>query len=324
MTRTTLVVWGLVALGGLGVWLGVSQGPAELDGKRVFIALFGGGDSASDVIILSLRLPRIATSLVVGACLGAAGTMLQSSTRNPLGDPQIFGIGGGAAIVQAFALTGALQLGPWGLTTFSVVASLIGAGVIAFFASHKEISPARLALVGVSIGALLLAIATGIMAASQVFTQQSLALIGGSMANRGWEDWLPTLPYLVIGLAIAGIVAGRLNLLALGDSIAGNLGGNPVMTRAAAMASAGILSGAAVAVAGLVGFVGLLAPHLARWLMGHDTRTVLAVATPLGAVLTLLADQAARLMIAPSEIPVGMVTTVLGAPLMIYVARRVT
>ncbi len=307
----------------LGVFIGIAFGPAQLEMKRLLMSLSSRGDSTANVVVWDLRLPRVAAGLLVGASLGGAGAMLQLSTRNPLGDPQLFGVGGGAAIVQALALAGAVRLGSWGLVALSVGASLVGAGIIALFASREDLGPARLALIGVSVAALSVAVATGIMAYSRVFSQQSLAFIGGSLANRGWQDVLPALPFLVVGIALALAVAGRLNLLALGDRIAENLGGNPRRTRIGAMASAGFLGGAAVAVAGLVGFVGLLVPHLARALVGHDARALVLVAIPLGAVVTLYADQVARLAFMPSEVPVGMITTALGAPLMIYVARRV-
>jgi iron complex transport system permease protein len=191
------------------------------------------------------------------------------------------------------------------------------------FASRQGISPARLALIGVSISALAAAVATGIMAEARVFSMQSVNFIGGSFANLGWQDVLPALPFLAVGLALAAIVMGNLNALSLGDRVAANLGAEPGRTRAASIAAAGILGGVAVAVAGLVGFVGLLVPHLARLLVGHDFRKVLVVSIPLGAAVTLYADQAARLLFMPSEVPAGLVTALLGAPLMIYVARRV-
>jgi iron complex transport system permease protein len=220
-------------------------------------------------------------------------------------------------------MAGLLNLGTWGLFALSVAASLIGAAVIAVFASRQGISPARLALIGVSISALTAALATGILAEARMFSAQSLNFIGGSFANRGWNDVVPALPFLGVGLLLAVPIVGNLNVLALGDRVAANLGAEPRRTRALAIASSGILGGAAVAVAGLVGFVGLLVPHVARLLAGHDFRGILAVSIPLGAAFMLYADQAARLIFMPSEIPVGLVAAMVGAPLMIYVARRV-
>ena len=307
----------------LGALIGVALGPVKLDIHQVMSAILSGEDRMARVLVWDLRLPRVAAALLVGACLGVSGCLLQSSTRNPLGDPQLFGLGGGAAVVQALAIAGLIQIGTWGLFSLSVAASLVGAGVVLVFASRQGISPARLALIGVSISALAAAVATGIMAEARVFSMQSVNFIGGSFANLGWQDVLPALPFLAVGLALAAIVIGNLNALSLGDRVAANLGAEPGRTRAASIAAAGILGGVAVAVAGLVGFVGLLVPHLARLLVGHDFRKVLVVSIPLGAAVTLYADQTARLLFMPSEVPAGLVTALLGAPLMIYVARRV-
>lgn len=307
----------------LGVVVGLAMGPVKLDVHQLLSAIVSNDDHTAHVLVWDLRLPRVAAALIVGACLGVAGCLLQSSTRNPLGDPQLFGLGGGAAVVQALAMAGLIRMGEWGLVSLSVAASLIGAGVIVLFASRKGMSPARLALIGISLSALAAAAATGILAEAKIFSAQPLNFVGGSFANVGWQDVLPALPFLAIGLVLALPVAGNLNALSLGDRVAANLGAEPGRTRATSIAASGILGGTAVAVAGLVGFVGLLVPHLARLLVGHDFRRVLVVSIPLGAVVTLYADQAARLVLMPSEITVGLVTALLGAPLMIYLARRV-
>ena len=307
-----------------GCVVGVAFGTTNLEASTLLKALFTDSeDPAVDVIVRSLRAPRVVAAMVAGACLGAAGSLLQSATRNPLGDPQLFGLGGGAAIVQALALAGVVAVGPWGLTSLSVLAALVGALLIFLLASRENLTPARLALIGVSMGALTLAIAGAILTHARVFSLQALALFSGSLANRSWEDVTPAIPFLALGIVLAVLAAGRLNLLVLGDRLAGHLGAGPKTTRFVALASAGILAGAGVALAGVVGFVGLLTPHVVRLLMGSDARTVMAVSVPTGALVVLYSDQVSRLAFMPSEIPVGLVTTVLGAPLMIWVARRI-
>lgn len=323
MRRFFIIIGVLLLILVMGMLIGIALGPVKVDAYRLFNAILMRGDASAHILVWDLRMPRVVAALLVGACLGVSGCLLQSSTRNPLGDPQLFGLGGGAAVVQALAMAGTLRIGSWGLIALSVVASLIGAGAIALFASRKGISPARLALIGVSLSALAAAAATGILAEARVFSQQSLNFIGGSFGNRGWSDVVPALPFFGIGLVLALPAMGKLNALALGDRVAANLGAEPQRTRAIAIAASGILGGAAVAVAGLVGFVGLLIPHLARLLVGHDIRAILVISIPLGAAVTLFADQAARLLFLPSEVPVGLVTALVGAPLMIYVARRV-
>ena len=228
-----------------GCIAGVSLGTANYDLITVIGALFANsGDATADVIVRSLRLPRVVADLAVGACLGTAGALIQSATRNPLGDPQLFGLGGGAAIVQALAMAGVLGTGTWGTTAISVIAAVAGAILIFLLASRESLTPARLALVGVSIGALTLAIAAAILTHARVFSLQALALFSGSLANRSWEDVVPAIPFLAVGIVLAVLAAGRLNLLLLGDRLAGHLGANPKSTRLIALVSAGILAGA--------------------------------------------------------------------------------
>ena len=256
-----------------GCIAGVALGTANLDASTLLGALFtDSGDPTAEVIVRSLRIPRVVGALVVGACLGASGALLQSATRNPLGDPQIFGLGGGAAIVQAMAMAGILGAGPWGVTSLSVAAALIGALLIYLLASRESLTPARLALVGVSIGALTLAVAAAILTHARVFSLQALALFSGSLANRGWDDVIPVIPFLALGIVLAILAAGRLNLLLLGDRLAGHLGASPKTTRLAALLSAGVLAGAGVSLAGVVGFVGLLTPHVVSQPMATPTR----------------------------------------------------
>jgi iron complex transport system permease protein len=274
------------------------------------------------VIVHSFRIPRVVAALVAGACFGVAGALLQSATRNPLGDPQLFGLGGGAAIVQALAMAGVLGAGAWGVASLSVVAAVVGALLIFLLASRESLTPARIALVGVSIGALTVAIAAAILMQARVFSLQALALFSGSLANRSWDNVMAVIPFFALGIGLAVLAAGRLNLLVLGDRLAGHLGASPRITRLVALVSAGVLAGAGVSLAGVVGFVGLLTPHVVRLMLGNDARVVMAVSVPTGALVVLYADQVSRLVLMPSEIPVGLVTTVLGAPLMIWVARR--
>ncbi len=307
----------------MGCVAGIALGTADLGISALFGALFtGSGDPTAEVIVRSLRGPRVAAALVAGASLGVAGSLIQSATRNPLGDPQLFGLGGGAAIVQALAMAGVISLGAYGVTSLSVAAALFGALLIFLLASRESLTPARLALVGVSIGSLTLAFAAAILTHARIFSLQALALFSGSLANRSWDDVMPAVPFLALGIILAVLAAGRLNLLLLGDRLAWHLGANPVTTRLLALAAAGVLAGAGVSLAGVVGFVGLLTPHVVRLLVGNDSRTVMAVSIPTGAVIVLYADQVSRLALMPAEIPVGLVTTVLGAPLMIWVARR--
>ena len=273
-------------------------------------------------VVWDIRMPRVILCVLVGVCLGLSGAMIQISTRNPLGDPQLFGLGGGAAVVQALSMAGVIVVSSWILVSLSILASLASALFITFFSFRDYISHSRLALIGVSFSAISVAISVSIFAQARIFSQQTIHFIGGSMSNSVLDNMIPTLPFLVIAILLAVPVSTRLNVLSLGDRISYSLGGKPALTKLMAMSSAGILAGIAVSMAGLIGFVGLVIPHLSRMLIGHDSRAIMFMSAPLGALLVLYADQMARLAFMPSEIPVGMVTTLLGAPLMIFIARR--
>ena len=220
-------------------------------------------------------------------------------------------------------MAGVIGVAAWQVASLSVVAAVVGALLIFLLASRESLTPARIALVGVSVGALTVAIAAAILTHARIFSLQALALFSGSLANRTWDDVMPVIPFLALGIALSVVAAGRLNLLLVGDRLADHLGASPRITRLVALVSAGVLAGAAVSVAGVVGFVGLLTPHVVRLLVGNDARTVMAVSVPTGALLVLYADQVSRLALMPAEIPVGLVTTALGAPLMIWVARKI-
>ena len=282
-----------------------------------------GKDGPANIIIWDIRVPRVMAAILAGMTLGVSGVMIQLSTRNPLGDPHIFGVAGGAAIVQALVLAGVITTSGFGLFGCAVLGALVGSVFISMMSSRKEIGQAKLALIGISVSALSVSVSVGILVHSRVFTQQSLVFISGSFANRGWHEIISSLPFILIGMVLALGVSGRLNILALGDEIASNLGGSPERTRIVAIASAAILSGCAVAIGGLVGFVGLLTPYIARTFVGNDSRLLTLSSAPIGAIVVLYADQVARLLFMPSEIPVGMVTTFIGAPLMIFIARRI-
>ena len=325
MARFAAVLAGVTFATLAACFVGIAFGAAELSPSELLRGLFGSDpNDVASVIARQLRLPRIAVALLAGGALGTAGALIQSATRNPIGDPHLFGLGGGAAIVQSTIIAGWLTVGAVVAAAVSVAASVAGASCIAVFASRDGVSHWRLALIGVSLGAATIAVAVGILTYAQVFSQHSLALVSGSLAYPRWADAQAIVPWCAVGLVLAFSVSHRLQVMVLGDRIATRLGARPDITRWIAMIAAGFLAGASVAAAGVLGFAGLLAPHLGRLLVGNDARRVIWISFPLGACIVLWADQFARLAFAPSEIPVGMVLTILGAPLMIAIARRLS
>ena len=325
MTRFGLVLVGVSVATFAGCVVGIAFGASELSPAELLRGLFGtGDDGVATVIARQIRLPRVIVALLAGGALGTAGALIQSATRNPIGDPQLFGLGGGAAIVQSTVIAGWLVATTFVTAAVSVAASVVGASCIAVFASRDGVSHWRLAIIGVSLGALTLAVAVGILTYAQVFTQHSLALVSGSLAYPRWADAQSIVVWCALGLGLALFVAPRLQVMVLGDRLATHLGSRPNLTRWISMLAAGFLAGASVSAAGVLGFAGLIAPHLGRLLVGNDARHVVWISFPLGACLVLWADQFARLAFAPSEIPVGMVLTLVGAPFLIAIARRLS
>jgi len=291
------------------------------DVVRAFTA-YDGSDAAA--IVRDLRVPRTELGLLVGAALGAAGALMQGTTRNPLAEPGILGINAGAA----FAVVCAIRF----LNVTSVAAyaafALLGAAVAAVLvfvlgaSGRGGPTPVRLALAGAVLTAMLISLTSAVLVFDARTLDEFRFWIVGSIAGRDAGVTRSVLPMIAVGLVIA-LGAGRsLNALALGDEVARSLGQNVARARAAASVGFVLLAGGAVAAAGPVAFVGLAVPHIARGLVGPDYRWIVPYSIVLGAVLLLASDIAGRLVARPAELQVGIVTALVGAPFFIWLVRR--
>ncbi|MGV8839963.1 MAG: FecCD family ABC transporter permease [Bauldia sp.] len=299
-------------------------GAVTLGPGKVLNGLFNGGDLFARQVVWDLRLPRVLVAALVGAALAIAGTILQAITRNPLGDPHIFGFSAGAG-VAAIGLLLFVPGYPTGLVPLAAfLGSLLAAGIVFALAWRGGISPIRFALAGVAVAALFTALSTTLIASSDLFTQAVLAFLAGGLYLVNWQDFWTILPYTAVAAAVAIVLADWLNILGLGDDVARSVGLRVELSRLVLVALAAILTAAAVSVAGLVGFVGLVAPHVARLLIGSDERFAMPLAAILGALLVVVADVVARVVIAPSEIPVGILTAIVGAPVLLVLVRTRT
>jgi iron complex transport system permease protein len=308
----------LAALFALAVG-GTTIAPHDLFGAL----LHPNAHSDAATIIWSLRLPRIAIAATVGASLALAGTLMQALLRNPLIDPYITGVssGAGAAIAVAVAFGIALAAIP----AIGFVAGLATAIVVAVLARRGSgLDPERLILAGVSISALmsaLIALALTRLAHGNA-AEAIIAWLAGSLSGRGWTDLLAALPY-ACGGAILGIATiPALNVMRIGERRAATLGVDIVRLQWILLAAAALLTAAAVALSGLVGFVGLIVPHLARRLVGPDLRAGVPAAVALGATLVIVADAASRALFAPLEIPLGVLLAFIGVPAFLYLYLR--
>ena len=311
---------GVLALAVIGL-LTMMFGAVNLSAGEALSGLTAGSDSTSGLVVGQIRFPRFLDAILVGASLGVAGALLQGVTRNPLGDPTIFGLTAAAGLASASAISINPQIPQWGTAIACMIGGLVGAGILFIVAYRGAVSPVRLALAGVALSALFGAITVALLASVRTFLQTTLGFLAGGLYGSDWTDFRSILPYAIPALAAALALSGRLNVLSLGDEVATGLGVLADRTRLAILVVAGVLTAAAVAVAGLVGFVGLLSPHVARYISGSDNRYLIPASALVGAVIVTAADLVAKLVITPSEIPMGIITAAIGAPFLLYLVR---
>ncbi len=303
--------------------LGLFVGGSALAPRAVAGALLhprDGGDVAT--IVWSLRLPRVAIGAFVGLSLAVSGMLLQGLLRNPLVDPFLTGVSAGAAaaIAVAVACGVAAPLVP-GL---GFAAGLGTALLVAFLARRGSgLDAERLILAGVSLSALFSAIVTlALLRLGRASSDQVLAWLAGSLAGRGWTELAATVPYGLAGLALAALAVPALSAMRLGASVARAVGVDLARTQWLVLGAATLLAASAVTLSGVVGFVGLIVPHLARRLVGSDARRVIVASALLGAAFVPLADALARSLAPPMEIPLGVLLAFVGVPSFLYLYLR--
>lgn len=321
--RRVLGVTALIAALVIAAVLSITFGARDVSLTDVWGGLTGSTDTASTAAAAK-RVPRTVLAMLVGAALAVSGAVLQGATRNPLADPQILGINGGAALA---IVTGIAFFGLSSATSYIWV-GMVGAGAAAVFVyaigslGRGGATPLRLALAGavtaVAFSSLTSAILLPRTDVMNVFRFWQVGGVGGATP----ATILQVLPFLLAGLVICLASASALNTLALGDELAAGLGAHVRTARLVSSGGAVILCGAATAVAGPIGFVGLVVPHMIRLVVGVDHRWLLPVSALGGAVLLTLADVVGRVVARPQEIEVGIVTALLGAPFFIALVRR--
>lgn len=302
----------------------VAVGSVVLPFGAVIDALSGARSSEAHLIVADLRVPRTIAGLVAGTCLAVSGVLLQGATRNPLASPALLGISAGGAF--AVVLGVALLEQPPAMAVW--MAFLGGAGAAALAAAlagsgRDGLSPVRLALSGAIVSALLAAWTSALLAVHQRTADEVRHWLAGSLAGRDAAGVAPLLPVVGVALAVAWLLARPMDALALGDETAVGLGQRPGRIRLVAWTVAVLLAAVAVALAGPIAFVGLAVPHLARRLVGSDHRPVLVLSALLGPALLLGADVIGRIVAPPTEVQAGVLTALLGAPVLVRLAVRV-
>lgn len=289
-------------------------------------AITGRSSGLADTLIVGVRLPRVLLAAVVGASLAGAGAIYQALFRNPLADPYILGVSSGAglgAMLALVATAGATGLRYGAVPAAAFAGALITMLVVTRLASWRgRLDTASLLLAGVALSYTLAALTSFVM----VFAREQMASVVfwmmGGLGSASWPYLAMVAPMFLVGAAFSLTVTRELNLMLLGDERAGHLGLDAKRFKMVVLAVASLLTAAAVAVAGLIGFVGLMVPHMVRLVIGPDHRVLLPASFLGGAIVLVVADLLARVVIAPIELPVGIVTALLGGPFFVWLLVR--
>jgi iron complex transport system permease protein len=316
----------LVVVTLLAVLLGVRFGSVAISTPDVWTVLMGGGDSATRDIVLGLRLPRVLLALLVGGGLAISGATFQALLRNPLAEPYILGISGGASVGAVLILAlGWAVAGSWVLP-LAAFAGAVLAIVLVFrvaTATGRAMDVRVLLLAGVVIAAFFSACIAFILSVSPARTVQSAVLwIMGSLAAATWRSVALTAAYTLPATLVLLRLARPLNLMAVGEETAHYLGADVEGVKRLSLGIAALVTASGVAVAGVIGFVGLVVPHAIRLLVGSDHRALLPLSFLAGGAFLALADLVARMALAPTEIPIGVVTAFVGVPFFLVLLRR--
>jgi iron complex transport system permease protein len=328
--RSRAIAIGVVVLVGATI-AGLLVGPARIDAANIvrWAAAFGGrpdGMSEQEAAILAnLRLPRVIVGGLVGASLAASGAAYQAVFRNPLADPYLLGAaagaGLGATIVVAYGPSGALELT---VPLAAFVGAVLGVG-LAYGLGRSSLggrSATSLVLAGVAVASFLTAVQTFLQQQRSETLRQVYTWILGRLGTTGWDDVRLALPSVVLAVATLWAVRRLLDVVEVGDVEARSLGLHVGRLRAVVVIAASLATAAAVAVGGLIGFVGIIVPHTVRLLAGGSYRAVLPLSVLFGASFLILVDLLARTVVAPGEIPIGVITAFVGAPFFVLVLRR--
>lgn len=323
-----LRITALAALPAAAVAVGVLLGSEPLAPGEVIAALAGGGDEVVRTIVLSFRLPRVLLALVLGGGLAVAGATFQALLRNPLAEPYILGVSGGAAVgaVAVLAL-GLTVAGSWTLPLAALVGALVAIGLVfrvaAVGGSGGHIDVRVLLLAGVVVGAFFSAVIALILAVSDARTVQSAVYwMMGSLTTAAWSEVAVAAVYTIPAILLLLSQSRALNAIAVGEESALYLGVDVERVKWLALIIASLITAAGVSVAGIIGFVGLVVPHLLRLVIGADHRTLLPLSFLVGGAFLALADVLARTVVPGIEIPIGVVTAFVGVPIFLLLLRR--
>ncbi|WP_150270905.1 FecCD family ABC transporter permease [Paenibacillus tepidiphilus] len=320
---TLILIGGLLALA-LGVAVSVSFGAADIKLSVVWTSIFHFNPDLTDhQVIREVRLPRVLGGVMIGAAFAVAGAIMQGMTRNPLADSGLMGINSGAGFALALCFAFLPNLPFMYLVLYSFIGAGAGAGIVYGIGSMARggLTPARLVLAGAAFSALLTALSEGIALYFRI--GQDLAFwYAGGLAGTSWLQLQVMSPWIVAAILAAVALSRSVTMLSLGEEVAKGLGQRTTLVKIAGTVIVLVLAGSSVSVVGAVGFIGLMVPHLTRYLVGVDYRWIIPCSAVLGSLLVVFADLAARMVNPPSETPVGAIISLVGVPFFLYLARK--
>jgi iron complex transport system permease protein len=290
--------------------------------------LITSGSSSKDAaVVMLVRLPRVLGAALVGIALAVAGVVLQGLFRNPMADPYLIGISAGASVGASLSMAFGIGLSFFGvLYSVPLMAFIFAIGTVflvyTISRTGEEVPMSTLLLVGIAVNSFLMAITAIIRLLAGEAVHAIMTWMFGSLNLVDWNYVEIALPFVVVGVALIYVFARDLNIMLLGEEQAHHLGVNTERLKKILLASATLMTAAAVSISGIIGFVGLIIPHIARILVGPDHRILIPSSALTGAIVLILCDTAARTVVRPMQLPVGIITALLGAPFFIYLVRR--
>jgi iron complex transport system permease protein len=310
----------------LALLISLAIGSVFLPPVELLAALTGHGTQLADSILWKIRLPRTVLIALAGMALGGSGAAYQGLFRNPLADPYLLGVASGAGLGAVIAMSMKWPYTFWGLMAVPLAAflsAMLTVAIVYLLARTGKVVPTTtLILSGVTVSSFTVSLTSFLMLRSEGELHRAMSWLMGGSIQLGWASIGAMLPYLAVGLALILLNGHALNLLQFGDEQAQQLGLNVSRTKTILLITASLATAAAVSFAGIIGFIGLVVPHLIRLWAGSDYRRLLPLAVLGGGTALLVSDVLARVVLAPQEIPVGIITALAGAPFFLWVLRR--
>lgn len=321
--------WGVLVLSLVGLVMAfmasIAFGQYAIPLKHVWTAFWAFDPQSIDhVIIRTTRLSRAIVACLVGSALAVSGVLMQALTRNSLASPSIFGVNAGAVffivLFSTFFSVTSLNSFLW----LAFLGAAIAGGLVYGLGSvgRDGLSPVRIVLSGAAISALFMAFTQGMLVIGQEGLDSVLFWVAGSVSGRSLDMVMPLVPFFAVSMVLAILAAPHINILLSGDDVAKGLGQNTIVIKVLLSVLIIGLAGGSVALGGNIGFIGLIVPHMARFMIGHDHKWLIPLSALWGAVLLLCADLLSRFVIMPEEVPIGVTTAILGVPFFIYLARK--